>query len=109
MDGDKLTFDVAGKAVTFKERLPMKDAAKFQGLLTALDTADLNTAIPALRLAIAKWELPGDPNNAGSYGELDIFTEMLPLVAALGEYAAYRAELSAKAQALVKNSARASS
>lgn len=82
----KTTFSVAGKNVKLKDRLPLKDGAKLPELASKANSNNLLDIVPVCALLIESWEFPGNPSDTASYDDLDIFTEITPLVKAVSEY-----------------------
>lgn len=86
------TVTIAGKQVVFRERLPAKD--NWDLLQRIMETTgkagegvlDFQAQVPILVRMVESWEFEGDPTNAESYGELDIFREFFPLVTAFVDY-----------------------
>ena len=68
------------KRVTFRERIPLRIGARLPKLASETDNLDYQTNVPVMQILIESWEFPGDPADASAYDELDLFSEMKPLV-----------------------------
>lgn len=83
---------INGKEVVFRKRFPAKDHWDLpQRLSTIAEQANrgelnLKEAVPVFQHTIASWEFDGDPNDADAYGELEMFDELIPLLAVTAEY-----------------------
>lgn len=97
---------IAGKRVTFRERVPLKLGARLPKLAGEIDGEDFSTVVPVLQMLIESWEFEGDPADAASYDELDLFGEMIPLSNAMGtELTRRMADMNPKASASASSSA----
>lgn len=74
------TFSIAGKKVTLRSRLPAREGGTIYKHLSAGDMTDMLTFAPFLGLLIESWEFEGDPRDAASYAELDVPSELMPLI-----------------------------
>lgn len=72
-------FHVAGKRVSLKRRLPLKDGQRLPGDLAAMRPSDMAVAVPIMRTLIESWEFDGDPSDPAAWDRLDLFTEVWPL------------------------------
>ena len=79
---------IAGKRVTFRERFSLRENRDLPRALAACGEEDTeqNNKIAVLSRCIDSWEFPGSPSDAAAYEDLDLFTEFVPLMVALGEY-----------------------
>lgn len=82
---DGNTVEINGKAVRFKDRVPLKLAADVPALLDKI-TTDLRAVGRVGLLLIEEWGFDGNPASTRGYDELDIPSEVLPLAQAIGEY-----------------------
>ena len=82
---------VNGKQVTLRERLP---AARFHGLLKALrqwDEFNIGDRSAEDEMGpyvgtVTTWEFEGDPEQLGSWLQLDAITEWPPLLRAINQH-----------------------
>ena len=81
---------VAGKRVTFKRRILVKDAMTFTSLCQRATSADPERMIPVLCFVIESWEFAGDPHDPAAYGDMDVIAEFNPLAQAADRYVAQR-------------------
>ena len=87
---------VNGTPVRMRTRFPAKENWDLPGMLMTFARQDeggfdLQRIVPVLPRLIEGWGFDGlDPREAESYGELDLFREVIPLVK---EVAAYLGEL----------------
>lgn len=77
---------VAGKRVQFRERIPARVGYKLPRLLGGIVGDDFESFVPALCVCVEKWDFDGDPASPESYGELDLFAELAPLIGAFTTY-----------------------
>ena len=83
---------INGKEVVFRDRFPAKDYWDLPGALSAVATQaqdgkmDLKAAVPVLQRVVKSWEFAGEPKDAESFGELDIFRELIPLLTAAAQF-----------------------
>lgn len=96
---DPREITVAGRRVWLRERLPLKEGKRIVALAQAVSDQDLDTALPLLALLIERWEFDGDPSDAASYENLDVFSEVLPLLLGVGPYVQAKLEGVPKAPA----------
>jgi hypothetical protein len=75
---------IAGRRVTFRERIPLRIGARLPAMAAAIDNSDWLTFVPVMQVLIESWEFEGSPCQAESYDELDLFSEVMPLAAAVG-------------------------
>lgn len=80
---------VAGKQVTYREKLP---GGKWWSILprlalmeqaNALEVLDWDMVVAIIQGTVESWEFDGSPDSAEDIAELDTFTELLPLVRAI--------------------------
>lgn len=90
MDQDKAVATINGREVRFKERLSLNIAPKLPAMLDKCKEGDLRDQVKVLCLIVESWDFDGDPAKPASYGELDIFTDVMPMATAAGEYLAER-------------------
>ena len=80
-------IDVNGKKVTLAERLPAaKHFAVPRMLFTPIGDLPFDKQVGPLVGVVESWEFAGDPNTLQAWGELDAFTELVPLWNALADY-----------------------
>ena len=88
-----MELDINGKKVVLKAKLPAK--ANWD-LIQNFDrfaegTLEFDKVADLLARIIDTWELEGDPHDPVSYEALDLFSEMMPLMGALGEFVTQKA------------------
>lgn len=79
---------IAGKRVTFRDRLPAKqnwDLIKTFQKFSDMDNLDFDQLARVFAAMVESWEFDGDPADIASYGALDTFSEFLPLMNAVGD------------------------
>ena len=85
----KYEVTVAGKRVKFKKRFPAKTHIPLLDLLSHMadegETVPIAKVIDLLPWFVDEWEFDGDPHDPASYGELDVFDELIPLATALSD------------------------
>jgi hypothetical protein len=80
--------EINGKQVTFRSRFPARDNWDLPQKLAAISEQtqkgglDLKMVVPVLQRMIESWEFDGDPAKADAYGDLDIFSELIPMLGA---------------------------
>lgn len=88
MSDIRYEYEINGKAVVMKRRVENSDARRIVSILSNGELLqDTNNVIPLGVALIESWEFAGKPSNPQSYNKLEYFDEMLPLFAALVEYA----------------------
>lgn len=89
-----MEITVNGKAVVLRDRMP---AAEFHHLrkemirqATAGEEVPWDERAKLLKEFVVSWEFDGDPKEVESWGQLDLFSEFIPLERAIGESIAER-------------------
>ena len=86
---------INGKDVEFRLRFPAKDNWDLPALLQRVGqigseaqggVVDLQAAVPLLQRVVTSWGFEGSPSDAESYGNLDMFRELIPLTTAVAKY-----------------------
>lgn len=94
--------EINGKRVEFKQRFPARENWDLPRVISSLGSQaqggaiDFEASVPVLQRMIDSWDFDGDPKDAESYGELDLFRELIPL---LKEAASYIQELTGAGEA----------
>lgn len=74
------------KAVTIRERFPTKTywsiVRSFRGVTGDSDWQEIANALMPF---VESWEFDGDPQNVEAWGELDLFSETMPIMDAVSE------------------------
>lgn len=78
---------IAGKLVTFKDRLPAKENWSLVTMMNKMSSGsvDYEPTVAVLSRIVATWEFEGDPADPESYADLDLLREFVPLMNAAGE------------------------
>lgn len=72
-------FEINGKAVHLKRRVPLHEGHRLMALLQACGSNDLDDLVNLMAVMIESWDFPGEPSDPKSYAALDVFDEVLPL------------------------------
>ena len=79
-------YMVNGKKVTFKAKLPLREARSLPKLLAATAADDYDSQIAVMVILIDSWDYDGDPSDPKSYEDMDILSEIVPLSKLCVEY-----------------------
>lgn len=85
-------FFVDGKAVTVKSRITVKEAPQLSALLQKVGGMESTDVIRLCKASIESWDFDGAPGAQGSYDELDVITELIPLANGVATILAARFE-----------------
>jgi len=85
--GGNVEIEVKGKKVVLRDKMPAKaNWDLFQNFERfASGELDFDRIVDLLSRVVESWELEGDPHDTATYEEMDLFSEMMPLVSALSE------------------------
>lgn len=97
MPTGEMSFEIAGKRVALKRRLPLRDGHQLPALLQACQDGDLRSQVAVMVRVIESWGFAGDPADAAAYDDLDVYSEILPLAKAVAEHLQERLGQSPKA------------
>lgn len=88
---------INGKEVEFREKLP---AGRWWGILprlvnldkeaNILEQLDWDAVVGIIRGTVKAWEFGGDPDSPEDIAELDMFSELIPLIQAIANMIAER-------------------
>lgn len=82
------------KEIVWRDKFPsaiwwniLPKLSKLQGLsgVQMYEQLDWSTVVTMVQGTVASWELDGDPAIADDIGKLDLFDELLPLLAEIGK------------------------
>jgi len=83
-------YTVNGKRVVFREKWSARNnwalPKLIQDFTTGASAGDFSGAVPILTRVIERWDFPGDPSKPESYDDLELVTEVIPLLGVLAEY-----------------------
>ena len=92
----KVGKEVNGKRVFFRERLPLKESREIPALVKGIVPEDIDTQVKILVCVVDRWEFDGEPSDPKAYEDLDIFSEIMPMIKLAGEYVAEKMGYDAK-------------
>lgn len=80
------SYDINGKRVAFKSKLPLRDSRDLPALIDAIKPDNYDSQIGLLMKIVDSWEFTGRPDEPQSYEDMDVLSELTPMVNAAGEY-----------------------
>ncbi|HUT15399.1 MAG TPA: hypothetical protein VMY98_04050 [Anaerolineae bacterium] len=82
-----MKVEIAGKEVVLRERFPVREWDHLRKLFGQIKDPDIpwEERVDILRAFIESWDFDGDPQDVESWGDLDLFTDLLPLEMAITE------------------------
>lgn len=81
---------INSKAVVLRDSFPAREFWDTPTLLQKQDTLGFDEKMRLMGRFVSTWEFDGDPADPAAWGQLDTFSELVPLVAAINILAVER-------------------
>lgn len=83
-----MEIEVNGKTVVLRTKLPAKANWDLMKKFENFNPAELefDEVADVIKRFVESWELDGDPKDTDSWEDIDMFTELFPIVKAVTEF-----------------------